>query len=163
MIFLTVGSQLSFDRLTKAVDEWAANHPEIEIFGQIGITNYTPLHMRFSATLSPLEYQSKIEDAEIIVSHVGMGTVITALDKGIPLLVMPRQAEHGEHRNNHQFSSLKLVRQYELIHVADNESEIADLLDKMIVQCKDTTFEPEQLNVSPELVEKINTFINSDS
>ena len=159
MIFLTVGSQLPFDRLTRSVDEWAAKNPDVEVFGQIGITDYTPQHMAFSTTLNPLEYQEKLEAADIIVSHVGMGTVISALDTGKPLLTMPRREEFGEVRNNHQISTIKLVKQYKLIEVANDESEVAGVLDKMLAQQGSAVFQPEELTVSPELIDKINGFI----
>ena len=159
MIFLTVGSQLPFDRLTRSVDEWAAKNPDIEVFGQIGITDFTPQHMKFSTTLKPLEYQEKLDAADIIVSHVGMGTIISALDTGKPLLAMPRRAEFGEVRNNHQISTIKLVKQYKLIEVANDETEVAGVLDKMVAQKGSAVFQPEALTVSSELVDKINEFI----
>jgi len=161
MIFLTVGSQLPFDRLTKSVDAWSSANPNIEVFGQIGRSTYIPRYMKYSETLNPLEYQSMIDACEIIISHVGMGTIISALDLGKPLLVMPRRAENGEVRNNHQFSTIKFVKQYKLIEIANDESEISDLLDKMIVRYKSVAMGPEHLEVSPELVDKINNFINS--
>jgi UDP-N-acetylglucosamine transferase subunit ALG13 len=161
MIFLTVGSQLAFDRLTKSVDAWASANPDVEVFGQIGESSYIPQHIKYATTLTPSEYQSMIDNSDIIISHVGMGTIITALDKGMPLLVLPRKAEYGEHRNNHQLATTKFVKQYELIEIAEDESEISSILDRMIAQCKSETSRPEHLNVSPELVDEINNFINS--
>ena len=160
MIFLTVGSQLPFDRLTRSVDEWASKNPDVEVFGQIGITDFSPQYMAYTATLNPMEYQSKLDAADIVVSHVGMGTIISSLDQGKPLLAMPRRAEFGEVRNNHQISTLKLVKQYKLIEVANDESEIADILNKMVARLGSTVYQPEELTVSPELIDKINRFIS---
>jgi len=36
MIFVTVGAQMAFDRLIRAVDAWAGVHPAVSVFGQIG-------------------------------------------------------------------------------------------------------------------------------
>jgi UDP-N-acetylglucosamine transferase subunit ALG13 len=159
MIFLTVGSQLPFDRLTKSVDAWASDNPDVEVFGQIGNSDYTPQNIKFTVTLNPEEYQSMIDACEIIISHVGMGTIISALDMGKPLLVMPRRAENGEVRNNHQFSTIKFVKHYKLIEVANDEAEIGNLLDKMIAQKNDTALQPEHLVVARELIDEINNFI----
>jgi len=160
MIFLTVGSQLAFDRLTKSVDEWASANPDVEVFGQIGESGYIPQHFKYATTLTPMEYQSMIDNSDIIISHVGMGTIITALDMGKPLLLLPRKAEYGEHRNNHQLATAKFVKQYKLLEIADDECEVPNLLDRMIAQYKNVASQPEQLKVSPELVDEINNFIN---
>ena len=44
-LFLTVGTQLPFDRLTRAVDAWLDDHPEYadHVFGQIGPVGRAPL------------------------------------------------------------------------------------------------------------------------
>ena len=36
MIFVTVGAQMPFDRLTSSVDRWAASHPTSDVVAQIG-------------------------------------------------------------------------------------------------------------------------------
>ena len=40
MIFVTVGSQLPFDRLVRAVDDWAAGNGGAAAFAQIGASSY---------------------------------------------------------------------------------------------------------------------------
>ena len=42
MIFATVGTQLPFDRLIVALDQWAASSPDVEVFAQIGRGEYRP-------------------------------------------------------------------------------------------------------------------------
>ena len=36
MIFVTVGTQLAFDRMIKAVDEWAGARGRTDVFAQVG-------------------------------------------------------------------------------------------------------------------------------
>ena len=55
MIFVTVGSQLPFDRLTAAVDDWAATRPEVELFGQVGDTEQPPTSFASVSTMPPEE------------------------------------------------------------------------------------------------------------
>ena len=45
MIFVTVGTQLPFDRLIRAVDNWAKAAGRRDVFAQIGPASYRPLHI----------------------------------------------------------------------------------------------------------------------
>ncbi len=45
MIFATVGTQLPFDRLIRALDGWAASNGGVEVFAQIGRGEYEPSHI----------------------------------------------------------------------------------------------------------------------
>jgi UDP-N-acetylglucosamine transferase subunit ALG13 len=110
VIFLTVGTQLPFDRLVRAVDAWAATRAGAEVFGQIsdpGPSGYRPKHFPWVADLDPAEFEARFGAATHIVAHAGMGTIIGALGAGKPLLVMPRRAHLGEQRNDHQFATVQ--------------------------------------------------------
>jgi UDP-N-acetylglucosamine transferase subunit ALG13 len=115
VIFLTVGTQLPFDRLVRAVDAWAgaragSGQGGAEVFGQIadpGPAGYRPRHFEWVADLDPLAFEARFRAAGHIVAHAGMGTIIGALGAGKPLLVMPRRAHLGEQRNDHQFATVR--------------------------------------------------------
>ena len=59
MIFVTVGSQLPFDRLVSVVDEWATGRPDAKLFGQVGDTANPPADLNSVSTMSPEEYQQR--------------------------------------------------------------------------------------------------------
>jgi len=162
MIFLTVGSQLPFDRLTKAVDEWAFKNRHIEIFGQIGFSNYKPKNFNYTATLDPFEYKQKFEMSDLLVSHVGMGTIITSLEAGKPLLVMPRRKDLNEVRNDHQLSTIKFLKTYSLINIANNENELIEKLDYITSHAENISFYPEDMTVSTNLIDKVTKFIENE-
>jgi UDP-N-acetylglucosamine transferase subunit ALG13 len=110
LIFLTVGTQLPFDRLVEAVDAWAAGNPGHAIFGQIaepGPSGYRPRNFDWAADLEPVDFEARFRAASHIVAHAGMGTIIGALGQSKPLLVMPRRAHLGEQRNDHQFATVR--------------------------------------------------------
>jgi UDP-N-acetylglucosamine transferase subunit ALG13 len=104
LIFVTVGTQLPFERLVRAADIWAAEHSE-EVFIQTGETVYLPAHCRFQAHVNPPEWEALFQQARLVVSHAGMGTILKSLDCAKPLIVMPRQAKLNEHRNDHQLAT----------------------------------------------------------
>ncbi len=102
MIFATVGTQLPFDRLLLALDTWAALHPEVPVIAQTGRSSRTYAHLQTCAHLDQQAFAATFAAARVVVAHAGMGTILTALDLGKPLILMPRRADLGEHRNDHQ-------------------------------------------------------------
>ena len=160
MIFVTVGTQLPFERLIEAVDLWAAEHPEIEVFAQVGETRYEAKHMTCVEKLGPGEYTEKFNQADVVVSHVGMGTIISGLEHAKPLVLMPRLAEKGEHRNNHQLGTAEKFSKYKQIRFVNTAQE----LNTAISACLATRLSPEQgcPETSVNLIKKLKSFVNEE-
>jgi len=131
MIFLTVGTELPFDRLVRVVDDWARRNARQDVFAQIGQSLHPPTHIKWSRFLEPPEFQRRFAEANVVISHAGMGTILTALYAGKPLLVMPRRAELGEHRNEHQLATAARMRELEKICVADGNASLLAALDRI--------------------------------
>ncbi len=134
MIFLTTGTQLSFDRLVRAVDEWADEaKPSCAIFGQVLPSSgdpYIPRNFQTEARLSPRKYADIFGKADLIISHAGMGTILTALTEGKKICIMPRLAKHGEHRNNHQIATITRLKEYPgLLFKAHSEADLHHCID----------------------------------
>ncbi len=133
MIFLTVGSELPFNRLVRAVDMWCATKKSGIVFGQIGDPGddgYRPQHFEWQEFISPDEYRCKYDEADLIVGHAGMGSIIAALVKAKPILIMPRRAAFLETRNDHQIFTAQKFAEREGILVAEDETMIGPMLDK---------------------------------
>lgn len=96
MIFATVGSQEPFDRLIRAVDEWARARGRSDVFAQIGNSTIRPRHIEFTNFLEPADFNRVIREATIIVAHAGMGSIISALEIGKPIVVMPRRGNSAK-------------------------------------------------------------------
>ena len=111
-LLLTVGTQLPFDRLTRALDDWFAmtRYGDLHVFGQIGPvggTGYRPLHFEWTDFLSPEEFGARFDEATHIVAHAGMGTIISAMVAAKPITILPRLAVLGEQRNDHQSATIR--------------------------------------------------------
>lgn len=130
MIFLTVGTQLPFDRLVQTVDIWAKEHPKIVFFGQIGKSIFKPKNIPHKTELSPLEYDKYINDCELIISHAGIGTILNAIDLKKRIIIFPRRADLNEHRNDHQMATARWLKNRKGIYIAQNSDELFNLLDK---------------------------------
>ncbi len=139
MIFLTVGTQLPFDRLTRAVDEWCAANPGATVFGQIaepGEGGHRPRHFEWQPFVEPAEFDRRFEEAELVIAHAGMGSIITALSYGKPILIMPRRADLREQRNDHQLATAAQFAGRPGVHVAPDEAALATELDALQGQAR---------------------------
>lgn len=127
MIFVTVGTQLAFDRMVAAVDAWAGQSGA-KVFAQIGPGAYRPAHMQYAEFLEPADFDRQFSEASLVIAHAGMGSILTALSYGKPLIIMPRRADMGEHRNDHQMATAGKFRENPAVHIAWDEIELASLL-----------------------------------
>lgn len=159
MILVTVGAQMPFDRLVRAVDAWAGRRGQGDILAQIGTTEYRPGHIRWTPFIEPAEFRSTVESARAIVSHAGMGSIITALQFGKPVLIMPRRGSLRETRNDHQVATAERFRGRPGVLVAMDEHELDAMLDRLA-----DAHAPERLSpfASDELIGAIRAFILSD-
>lgn len=134
MIFLTVGTQLPFDRLVRAVDAWARARGRTDVFGQIadpGPGGFRPTAFPWTANVTPGEFQARCQEATLIVAHAGMGSLISAMTHARPILIMPRQAGLGEHRNDHQLATADRLKDRTGVFVAADEATLAERLDAL--------------------------------
>lgn len=137
MIFVTVGTQLPFDRLLHAADLWAERHPDTELFGQtctLGPDNYRPRHFPHAPRLEPEEFDRRCARAQVIVAHAGTGSLITAMSLGKPILLMPRRAAQGEHRNDHQLATVDRFGDRPGVAVAHDADDFGPALDTLLEQ-----------------------------
>jgi UDP-N-acetylglucosamine transferase subunit ALG13 len=129
LIFLTVGTQGPFDRMVDVVDDWARRTARSDVFAQVGPTENPPRHIRWVRSLPAAEFTENVERAQVVVSHAGMGTIITALEFGTPLILMPRCAAFHEQRNDHQVATARRFKELGRIAVAFDEHELAEHLN----------------------------------
>ncbi len=159
MIFATVGSQEPFDRLIRAVDEWGRLHPRIDIFAQIGNSDFRPKHVDYTKFLEPAEFNRVMRAAKVIVAHAGMGSIISALELGKPIVVMPRHGALRETRNDHQVATAKRFGAQGRVVVAHDEQDFLGKLDYAITLPETDRIDPK---ASPRLIATIRAFLDDD-
>lgn len=128
MIFVTVGTDKPFDRMMKVVDRWAGESGRKDVFAQIGEGGWEPQYVPFVNFLEPVEFKTRFAQARLIIGHAGMGTILSALLHGKPILVMPKLARLGEHRNEHQTATAKRMMELGNVNVAFDEQEMLQKL-----------------------------------
>ncbi|MBE0481781.1 MAG: beta-1,4-galactosyltransferase [Dehalococcoidia bacterium] len=110
MIFVTTGaSEWGFPRLVKQADELTGRIDE-EVIIQVGAADYIPRNARHFDFASSGEIQGLIEESRLVISHGGVGTILDVLERGRPLIAVPRLRKYGEVIDDHQ---LQLVQELE--------------------------------------------------
>ncbi len=131
-IFCSVGTQFSHDRMLGYIDRWLERNPDNELVAQIGCSEYQLKNgVSFSSVL-PDDFASYLSNSELMITHAGMGNIISCLEIGLPMVVVPRIAELGEHRNNHQLDSIEKFRGSPLVNIAQDESEFDECMSEVL-------------------------------
>lgn len=100
LIFVTLGTQdKEFKRLLEAVESIDIKE---KIIAQVGQTKYTSNKIEVHNFMSNEEFDKYMQDARIIITHAGVGTIIKGLNLEKTMIVVARKKEYKEHVNNHQ-------------------------------------------------------------
>ncbi|WP_319477603.1 glycosyltransferase [Marispirochaeta aestuarii] len=156
MIFVTVGMQLSFDRLVRSVASWAQEKGREDIIFQVGPKGFCPEGFTCMEQCEPLEFEKYVSESELLIAHAGMGTILKALELSKPLIIMPRREKYKEHRTDHQVATAMKFSVYSGIIVAEGEYELYSLLSSSI---KSDIRETISSRASVQLLQYTNNFI----
>ena len=161
MIFVTVGSQLPFDRLIAPVATWARSRGVRDIFFQHGGTTIDLSGFESAAFVPPDEAARLFDRANVIVAHVGMGTILSCLERGKPIVVLPRKASLGETRNEHQSASARSLNGRPGLCIAWEPEELPVLLDQISELVDRTKIDGAKIgpDASPELIAAVRDFV----
>ena len=127
MIFATIGTQAPFDRFVKMLDEVCEGMNEEVVCQTIGCT-YDANNIRIIGFVAPDEFNKIFSEARLIIAHAGMGTILSALKQQKPIIVVPRLASLGEHRNDHQMATAMRMHELGYVNVAYDKAQLKDLL-----------------------------------
>lgn len=111
-LFVPLGTQkFPFNRLVKALNELiesGAYTPQ-EIVMQSTVYDEKPKFAHFDVI--PLEtFNSYLDNAEVIITHSGVNSIISSMNRQKPLIVVPRMKKYGEHVDDHQIEIADLMK-----------------------------------------------------
>lgn len=159
MIFVTVGTQLPFDRLIRAVDEIAPHLNGERIIAQTNGGKYVAKNLECRKYFAAVEFNTLISRSRLIISHAGTGSIISAMTHEKPIIIMPRHASLGEHRNDHQLATARKMDELNFVTVAYDERQLQYLiLNKEIGSLQSLSD-----NASDRLIQSIIDFITDKS
>lgn len=131
MIFVTVGThEQPFDRLISYIDELKGSGViEEDVIIQTGYSAYEPKHCKWSKLLPYSDMVKNVAEARIVITHGGPSSFIMPLQTGKIPIVVPRQAQYGEHVNDHQLEfAREVARRQKNILVAEEVSDLSALI-----------------------------------
>ena len=153
MILVMLGTQNnSFHRLLEKVDELIEkNIIDEKVIVQSGYTNYESKNMRVFDLIPQEELERYQEQADLIITHGGVGSIVSSIKKGKKVIAVPRLHKYHEHVNDHQ---KQIVESFSKKGYIIGIQKVEDL-KKAIIRAQD--FIPEKY----ELKEKQNSKILS--
>ena len=140
MILVTLGTQdKGFDRLLKAIDrEIKKGTITDRVVVQAGYTEYQSDKMEIFDMIDKEALEKLTQEADLIITHGGVGSILTALSYGKTIIAVPRLKKYKEHTNDHQKQIVNRFAKEGYILAAKDLSQ----LDKMIEKAK--TFHPKK-------------------
>jgi UDP-N-acetylglucosamine transferase subunit ALG13 len=126
MILVTLGTQdKQFPRLLvavqKAVDEGAI-HDRIVV--QAGHTKFESKDMELFDFIEQEKFASFLNQADLVITHGGVGTIMTALREHKKILAAARLVQYGEHQSDHQ---VELLESFEADHYLIYMKDLSDI------------------------------------
>src|SRR4051812_14648184 len=161
MIFVTVGSQLPFDRLIQAVDNIAPSLQGKEIVAQVFGMKYQPKNIKTLDYISPGDFKDYVQSSELIISHAGTGTILSVSQLQKPLIVFPRLGKLRETRNDHQSATCRMLEKTSGLQVAYDEKQLKEKINAFL-RSELPVMEKVPAFASAQLLNSIRSFIETD-
>lgn len=129
MILVTLGTQSQkFYRLLEAVDKLKTKEKIIVQAG--GSADYKSDKMEIFDFISYDEMEKYIEEASLIITHGGTGSIIMPLQHGKKVIAAPRLAKYGEHVNDHQTEIVNVFSDEGHILAYNDGDDLQDIYEK---------------------------------
>lgn len=156
-LFLSVGSRFPMDRLILAVDQFIGENSGYSCIAQIGDSALKPQHIEYYKTLNQRQFNIYADEADLIVSHAGMGNIILASELNKPIVIIPRRAHLKEIINDHQLGTIKGFTGKHGIFAVKDEQDIKEAIPRAIASSRDKDIYRER----EQLINNLRSYINS--
>lgn len=130
MIFVAVGTQkFQMNRLLKEIDNCIERGDITEsVFAQIGNSSYQPKNYEYSTFLCKEDFEKRVKECNLLITHSGVATIITGLKFGKPVIVVPRLAKYGEHVDDHQLQIADSFQELNFVIKCQDESKLSEAI-----------------------------------
>lgn len=151
MILVMLGTQNnSFHRLLEKIDELIEKGIiKEEVVVQAGHTKYETENMKIIDFTSREELEKLEKKASFIITHGGVGSIVTSLEKGKKVIAVPRLHKYGEHVNDHQKEIIEKFNKNGYIIGIKAVGELEEAIKKI------ETFKPNQYKENNNKILKI--------
>jgi UDP-N-acetylglucosamine transferase subunit ALG13 len=91
-------------------------------------------NVRCVRTLDAVQYEQQIARTRLLVAHAGTGSILAAIERGIPVVILPRDPKRREHRDDHQIQTATKLDEMKIVDVAWSEAQLCELIEKNLSQ-----------------------------
>lgn len=129
MILVTLGTQdQKFYRLLDALENSKIKDKIIVQAG--GSSDYQSKRMEIFRFIDYKDMEKYIDDADLIITHGGTGSIIMPLQKGKKVIACARLEKYGEHINDHQKELVSVFAEEGYILEFNDGDDIDELIKK---------------------------------
>lgn len=158
MILVLLGTQNnSFHRLLEEIQKNIDNgNIKEDVIVQKGHTKFESKDMTLYNQLPSQEIEKLVEEANLVITHGGVGSIISSIERGRKVIAVPRLKKYKEHVNDHQLDIVKSFDDMGYIIGITGVEELEGVLKKV------QNFEPKEyikntgniLKIIEEFIEK---------
>ncbi len=132
MILVTLGTQdKSFERLLdavqKAIDDGYINE---KVVVQAGYTTYESKDMEIFDFIPRDKFEELIEECDILITHAGVGSILSGLNNNKKVIAAPRLSKYKEHINDHQLQIVEKFKRLGYILPLDDFEKLGEVIKK---------------------------------
>ena len=133
MTLVILGTQdKEFTRLLKMVeDEIKKGRIHGDVIVQAGQTKYKSKYMSVLDLIPNTKFNKLIKEADLVITHGGVGSIISALKYNKKVIAVPRLSKYGEHVNDHQLEIIEEFGKLGYIKSATNKRELTKALEEI--------------------------------
>lgn len=148
MILVTLGTQdKPFNRLLEEIQRLIdIGVIKDEVIVQAGCTKFKSKDMQIFDLIPMEEFDNLIKKCDILITHGGVGSIITGLKNNKLVIAVARHKEYKEHVNNHQEQILKNFESMGYIIAVYDIKRLEDALEK-VKTFKPNTYESNTMNM----------------
>lgn len=133
MILVLLGTQNnSFKRLLEEVQKNIDNgNIKEKVIVQKGFTKFESKDMEMYKELPSEKINKLIEQANIVITHGGVGSIISSITRGKKVIAVPRLKKYKEHVNDHQLDIINSFNDNGYIIGIHSVEELGEALTKI--------------------------------
>ena len=133
MILVTLGTQdKSFKRLLDAIQREINNgNIKDRVVVQAGCTKFESKDMEIFDLIDRDKFSELIKDCDLLITHGGVGSILTGLKNNKKVITAPRLKEYKEHTNNHQLEIIEKFASKGLILPLYDFDKLDDVLKEV--------------------------------
>lgn len=133
MILVTLGTQdKSFTRLLDSIQEQINNgNIKDKVIVQAGFTKYDSKDMEIFDLIDRDKFSDLIKKCDLLITHGGVGSILTGLKNNKKVIVCPRLSKYKEHMNDHQVQIVDRFYEAGYILKFNEGDNLGDILKKV--------------------------------